>query len=234
MNRPGPTTYLIGNPLSAVLIVLTALLVCFRWWTANGDIHWIAPAVAVAFASSAAKSSQALRSYYVWAGNYAVMGGETPPTLMRDLGHVLRKLMAGLMCGTFAAACGAILQPETQEDYARAGGIAIAAFVVMFGLVKLLGRTAQSLRNRSAKPKKEKASPVVSVALGVPSRSADIDKIPGKLPDYCLAVMFPPKVTSASQAGLPAASDSSHPHGSTVVNFRPVLAGGGSKPRTQR
>ena len=105
----------------------------------------------------------------------------------------------GLLCGGAAAIGMMVFEPKTDDDMLVAFGATFGAMLALWMFGKLVRATARGLfRARPAEPSAKRLPPV-RVALRVPRASTPIAQVPGVLPDYCLAAMFPPTLIAASE-----------------------------------
>lgn len=173
MKPPGFLTALIGNPISALVIMLGALFVGYQWLA--GEISgWMALAAVIA-ASYAAKASDRVNSYSAWQREWQAMSGEMPTrlTLPRlDPLRVLGGIAVWLIGAWFAL------------EEANTPGLQIPLGMFWLGSLLMIGYGLYrfAARLRGARSRSDGAA---RVALSRPFQSPSTKEAYSALPEYC-------------------------------------------------
>lgn len=179
MNRPGPFTYFIGNPISVLaLFALTAWL-AYQWY--SGAASGFLPLVTGGVALAANNARERLEKYRQWNREWDSMGGARSSN---PLGAVLRNPNAKPMIGValwLIFAFGLIAMADSPEKRVAIVLFALGTLVLIGGALYRLAR-----RNRVSSTKaKEVGDLPVTQCMRTPSQSPSVQQAFAALPPYC-------------------------------------------------
>lgn len=159
MRPPSPGTWLIGNPVVSLIVMIGGIAVLAMWFMGHAN-GWAALG-AVLLASLAARASEKVSAYAAWQREWN--GGGVTFTLPR----VPRPVLGGMAWLWLAWLA---LQPANGDP-------AVAVASGLFWIVSLLMAVVGLVRFvRRAGARRGGSATVVKVCLGVPMRSASVQQ----------------------------------------------------------
>jgi hypothetical protein len=173
MNRPGFTTYLFGNPFSALALAALAACLAYLGFTQTGA--WPLLVVALVIASGAGRAYQRIQKYQAWKREWDGLSDRPTSSRLRLSGPV--KILAGLaLWGVFAYAA------------MSAHGASGALFSTLFWLGTVVIAGGWFLKRRNAVKPRAKGEAAVTVCPSVPRNSPSLQQAYSGLPGYCVAL----------------------------------------------
>lgn len=188
---PGLVGFLIGNPVSVVVIVGASGWYLYRWWYDSAPfvfgIHydWIA-LLSVVMIFQSINAGKRVAEYREWKRNWYAMQGRQPPSLFGFLNRIpgFRWLvLAGISGG---AAYYAMLYPHDPQVQTLAKPV-IAAFPVLV-VIAILYRLERAFRQWWMRYQRAKP---VRQCRSRPRRSPRVAQAYTALPDYCQRLLDP-------------------------------------------
>ncbi len=180
MSRPGLLTYLVGNPVSALLVVFATLILVVGAF--SGSVHWLVALVAVIVTGHAMGCNRRLQEYGRWKREWDGMGGQA--TAKKSLRALAKLLSLRILFGVG----GWLLLAFLTLGAAHQPGAGILVALFWLGSAFLLGNAVyRAIRRRRAGRKATNVT--VRVCLAVPRSSPSLAQANAALPDYCRLVM---------------------------------------------
>ena len=172
MRPPSVLQWLFGNPVCALVLVLGALFVGYRWLT--GEFTWFAALLAAMVAGYSARAYERVASYSAWKREWDMMNGRSPGLRLPRIGGL--RYVLGIVAWMFLAllAIGSAADPAMRIPVVLFW-LATAVMVVV-GLYRLI-------RGHSGRASTGKG--MVRVCLGTPVQSANVQQALRALPAYC-------------------------------------------------
>ena len=178
MNRPAVFNYVIGNPISLIVLwVLTAFLT-YQWYALGGPV--LLPIITGLGAISASNAYQRIDKYRHWKRDWDAMNGVAPAPAGAFLRTPAVRIFVGLPLWLLMA-YGTLTVANTP------GGRVAAALFWLATLLVVGNWIVQGVRRRRSRT--PKARQVKEIAVGqclrAPMRSPALQQAYRDLPDYC-------------------------------------------------
>lgn len=186
MNRPRPALYLIGNPLSVLLLLAITAWLGFNWWQEPEVTPWWMPLFTALLTSTGFTASQQIEDYKAWQRRWHDMGdgSPAPSSLLRFL-RILVTFALSIATGLLT------ILPLDAQGALMSLAVAAVCFTVLNLAYHAAVATARKAKvRRAAAPRaKREPDPIVAVCLPVPKKSALPANIYTHLPRYCLDLL---------------------------------------------
>lgn len=173
MRPPSIPQRLFGNPVSALVLMLTALFVIFRWLT--GDASGLVAFGLALVAGYSAKAYERVAAYSAWKREWDMMNGKPRGSSWRlpRIGG-LRYILGGV-----AWVFLALLAIGSADD------LALRIPVMLFWLATAVMVVAGIYRLVRGGPRRARDGDSVRVCLGRPVLSPSVEEARKALPHYC-------------------------------------------------
>lgn len=173
MRPPSVLQWLFGNPVSALVLMLGALFVFYRWLT--GEFTWFAALLAAMVAGYSAKAYERVASYSAWKREWDMMNGKPRGGSFRlpRIGGL--RYVLGIVAWMFLA----LLAIGSANDPAMYVPVVLfwpaTAVMMVVGVHRLMRGNPRSARGTDS----------VRVCLGRPMQSPSVNEALRTLPGYC-------------------------------------------------
>ena len=184
MRKPGPATYLFGNPATVLAAVGATAFFGYQWW--SNDSSPLPAIVAFLIACQSMRSSDQLQKYNEWKREWDALEGRASPARGGSftLTPALRFAIALPAWGI-----GVYMALTIGDDpMGKLGALlfwlasAVAVCVLLFRLVRPLWQKRQPKKAVNAR------DPVVSICVKPPQASPALPDAYRQLPAYCRAL----------------------------------------------
>jgi hypothetical protein len=198
MNRPDPSSWLLGCPLGCLAAVCFAGYMMLALLADPSFGRLVLVFLSLLSCSAAFKARVQLRSYQNWKRNWEVMSGAAPELDERRRRSKKRSRIVGGIACWFATL--AFIAQTPNAGTTPLGGFFVLVFcgLTLFGLGWLCMRVGRLMRGvagvAQVKPKGEE---VVSVCLPVPAQPLRRRPMTAELPGYCQSLLEGNRETNA-------------------------------------
>jgi membrane associated rhomboid family serine protease len=172
MNRPPPITYVIGNPLSVLVVLGGSGFATYQWWIGQAS-GWL-PLGALLVIGAVMNASERLTAYQNWKRAWDAMGGRSRPgrrvnmrlLIVIPVWVVLTVVVAGF------------------DRHQLEGKLVTASFAVA-SLGMVINEFQRHRRRQPAPRSRPRKDAPVTISLPVPRASPGGKQLYKGLPDYC-------------------------------------------------
>lgn len=186
MTKPGFLSYLIGNPVSALIITLGAMYLTYQ--AAMGAASWVVAIIAIIVALWAGKAYERVEKYRLWKLEWDAMGGQVRAPGVPNIPG----LRLGLGLVAWALGAFGVLSLAGQP------GMEIPVFLFWLATGLMVVVAIYRLFKRSGKRKARDVT--VSWCLPAARNANEAQQAYGQLPDYCHALF---RAQSAARDAAP-------------------------------
>ena len=177
MKRPSFLAYLLGNPISFLVLVGNGGYFIYEWWI--GRMGDVAPVLGVFIIGTAFGCMREVEDYSAWKMTWDAMGGVSPGMKWRWLNWPISLGIWGLIGFGISR-----LDPHLPITTIAITCYGIATLVLGF---KVLRRLWRRIRPRRQRPRKEVP---VAIALKLPKRSPGPKEFYKGIPAYCARLVW--------------------------------------------
>lgn len=182
MNRPSAFTYLVGNPLSCLVLLCIAGAMAYQWWINQETTSWFILIIAFFIASTAMKANTQIANYKAWKQEYEdiATGGDSSLAAARR-NAFLRRFVAAIIWLALALWLGQ--NAKVADKIPSYGNIALVFLILTTGVLLKIIFSVWAARRQ--KPKQATGDHVVTLCLPIPKDSPTMQEVFPYLPAYC-------------------------------------------------
>lgn len=173
MRPPSALQWLFGNPVSALVLMLGALFVGYRWLT--GEFTWFAALLAAMVAGYSAKAYERVASYSAWKREWAMMNGKSPGLRLPRIGGL--RYVLGIVAWMFLAllAIGSANDPSLRVPVMLFWlGTAVIVVVGVYRLVRSTSRAGNRGDAVAVCVKRQDSDSVAAALSSLPASLASL------------------------------------------------------------
>lgn len=195
MKRPSPFDYLIGHPVSYVLMLGAAVYVVYHWWTQTNTTSSLPPILAVVMVCWSSAANTRVTRYQDFKREWDAINGPARPLMSPAMKRAGYFVLALAMWAGLAYWLYENYRFERHSDTYLYAALTLAALT----LAILLQPVQAALGHVLARHRTSERDFVVRPALGVPRVSPAPREVLGALPDYCQELLAREQPASAEQ-----------------------------------
>jgi hypothetical protein len=180
MNRPSIMTFLIGNPVTLLLVIGTGGWLIYEWW--HGLAPPMAALISIALIAWSGTASRELSDYYNWRRAWKAMGPPSPPGLLSRPG-VRLVFGVGIVLGLgYTLATHPTPNNQLALGWLVLGVLLLLAFWTVRGVYRRIRRRTQTRARQRTE--------TVSICIIAPAEPVPLlAQAYRQLPEHCYRVL---------------------------------------------